>query len=319
MATIRLLHISDPHILRFLNIRRLAKHMSLLDLASKTYTFAGKYNPKKLSAFLRFIRPRQGTIDGIILTGDIATTGRDFDLRKAFEVVQQRIQPIGIRLGLLPGNHDRWIPHRKGHSSALLSWGYDPGGKDFHRIFSSFWGPKDVRTFPFEKNNFRVAIIAADLSLRKSKDAEMFRLVNKHGQGKAYDDIVKELEAATLAATDNTDLPTVVVWAIHFPPYCPDIANDMRLLQEEELIDKAESLGVPLILSGHSHVARAYEIPTKDVRVFCAGSLSEYTQSRNNFFIINVEHLGDDYSIRLENYEYDRFRRRFVKKRFTFG
>jgi 3',5'-cyclic AMP phosphodiesterase CpdA len=253
------------------------------------------------------------------VTGDIATTGRDFDLKKAFEVVKHQIEPIGVNLGLLPGNHDRWVPHRKGQNCAILSLGYDPGGKDFHNIFSSFWGPGDVRTFPFVKNNFCVAVIAADLSLRKSNDAETFRLINKHGQGKAYGDILDELETATLAAMHNEEFATVVLWAIHFPPYCPDISTDMRLILEKELIDRAESLRVPVILAGHSHVPRAYPISTYEVRVFCAGSVTEYTQSMNNFFIITVEDLGNDYSIGLENYEYDGFRRRFVKKPFTFG
>lgn len=78
-------------------------------------------------------------------------------------------------------------------------------------------------------------------------------------------------------------------------------------------------LGVPLILAGHSHVQRAYPILTKDVRVFCAGTVTEHSQSKNNLFIINIEHLGSDYSIGLEHYEYDGFLRRFVKKAFTFG
>jgi len=318
MATIRLLHISDPHICKFLGIRQLAKDISIKKTLAN-YTFAGKYSPKKLSAFLRFIRRRQSTLNGVILTGDIATTGRDIDLKKAFEIVKNRIEPIGIPLGLLPGNHDRWVPYRTGQNSALFSLGYDPGGKDFHKVFSGFWGPGDVRTFDFFKDRFRVAVIAADLSLRRAKDAETLRLVNKHGQGMAYKDIVDELEAKTLASTSDEDTPTVVIWAIHFPPYSPDIGNDMRLLLQGELVDRAQSLGVPLVLAGHSHVPRAYAILTKNVRVFCAGSLTEHSQSRNNLFIINVEHLGSNYSIGLEHYEYDSFLRRFVKKAFMFG
>lgn len=318
MATIRLLHISDPHICKFLGIRQLARDISIKKTLAN-HTFAGKYSPKKLSAFLRFIRRRKQTLDGLILTGDIATTGRDIDLKKSFEIVKNRIESIGIPLALLPGNHDRWVPYRRGQTSALLSLGYDPGGKEFHKVFSSFWGPGDVRTFDFSKDQFRVAVIAADLSLRTAKDAEPFRLVNKHGQGKAYNDVVDELEAKTLASTSDDDTPTVVIWAIHFPPYSPDIANDMRLLLEGDLIDRAQLLGIPLILAGHSHVPRAYPVLTKDVRVFCAGSVTEHGQSRNNLFIINIEHLGSSYSIGLEHYEYDDFRDRFVKKAFKFG
>lgn len=318
MATIRLLHISDPHISRFLNVRQLAKHMSLRAAVS-SFTFAPKYSRKRLVRFLSFLGTRRGTLDGIIMTGDIATTGRIFDLEKAFDTVKNRIKPIGVDLGLLPGNHDRWVPYRKGYDSAIFSLGYDPGGKDFHHLFSDFWGPGDVRTFRFRNDKFRVDVIAADLSLKRSKDAEIPKLINKHGQGRVYEGILKELETATVKAMNDAEFATVVLWAIHFPPYCPDIASNLRLIYEKNLIEKAEELGVPIILAGHSHVPRAYPIPTYELRVFCAGSLCEYNQARNNFFIITIETLGNDYSVQLENYEFDGFRRRFVRRALAFG
>jgi 3',5'-cyclic AMP phosphodiesterase CpdA len=265
------------------------------------------------------VRTRSDTLNGIIITGDIATTGRQFDLDRALEVVEKEIAPICLDLGVLPGNHDRWIPHRKGRNSALLSLGYDPGGKDFHATFRDFWGPGDVRTFRFFDDKFCVAVVAADLSLRESSHAGIPRIINKHGQGKAYEDVLTELENATLTAANDSEFKTVVVWAIHFPPYNPDIADDLRLIEEKELIDKAEWLGVSTILTGHSHIPRAYGIPTYQARVFCAGSVCEYNQSKNNFFIVTVEDLGNDYRVGLKNYEFDDFQRRFVKRPFTFG
>ena len=127
MTTIRLLHISDPHICRFLNVRQLSRRLSLGTVAktlATNYTFAPKYSPKRLGCFLNFAQKRSSTLDGIILTGDIATTGRDFDLT--------------TRLSLLPGNHDRWVPYRKGKGSAIIST------NDGHVYLEAFSVPDEI-------------------------------------------------------------------------------------------------------------------------------------------------------------------------------
>jgi DNA repair exonuclease SbcCD nuclease subunit len=140
MATIRLLHASDLHISKFLNLKQLHKRQRSSVVDSLThYTFAPVYSPRTLSRFLRFLRPRADSLDALVLTGDIATTGRTFDLEKAYSVVKTRLQPIGIDICLLPGNHDRWEPYRVGHNTALMSLGYNPGGREFHNVFGDFW------------------------------------------------------------------------------------------------------------------------------------------------------------------------------------
>lgn len=314
MATIRLLHISDLHICRFLNIRQISKRdRSALKAVIKHITFAPASSPGRLTQFLRFLRQKRETLDGVIITGDIATTGRNFDLQKASNVIKNRLDPIGVDLCLLPGNHDRWTPYRKGHDSAIFSIGYDPGGTDFHSIFSDYWGPGDVSTFPIQKGDFKVVTIAADLSLRSKRDAEVWRFINKHGQGKVYDDILVELEKATLHAIENSKGTLAVVWAIHFPPFCEDIASDMSLLNEKLLLEKADELGVSVILAGHSHVARPYRPVPYETDVFCAGTLTEYNHPKNQFFIISFEDMGGTYRVQLENYEYNRLKKRFTR------
>ena len=228
--------------------------------------------------------------------------------------MKNRIEPIGVKFCLLPGNHDRWTPYRKGHDSAVLSFGYDPGGTDFHSVFSSYWGPEDVSTFTIPKDNLSVTVITADFSLRFASDAETWKFVNKHGQGRVYEDILTALESATLDAMNSSEMTTAVLWAVHFPPFCPDIGSDMRLIDQRKLLEKADELGVRIILAGHSHVANPYSALPYETDVFCAGTLTEYNHSKNQFYIISFEDLGGNYRVQLENYEYDRLRRRFIRR-----
>lgn len=320
MATIRLLHISDLHICEYLNLRQISKRdRSALKNAIRHFTVAPTSSPTKLTRFLSFFRRQKNTLDGVIITGDIATTGRIFDLQKAFTVIKNRIEPIGVDMCLLPGNHDRWTPYRKGHDSVIWSFGYDPGGTDFHSIFSSYWGPEDVRTFPIQKDSFKVVTIAADLSLRSARDAEICRFINKHGQGKVYDDILVKMEKATLHEIDNHKGTLAVVWAIHFPPFSEDISSDLRLLDEKLLLEKADELGVSVILAGHSHIGRPYRPLPYETDVFCAGTLTEYNHPKNQFFIISFEDEGGKYRVELDNYEYDRLTASFRKRNYTAG
>jgi 3',5'-cyclic AMP phosphodiesterase CpdA len=313
MTKIRLLHISDLHVSKYLNIRQISK-WRLSALANKNFTFAPAYSQGKLNRFLAFLRKQTTLLDRIVITGDIATTGRSFDLHKAFNVVDGRIKPMGVDLCLLPGNHDRWVPYFKGHNSAIRSFGYDPGGTDFHSVFSSYWGLGDVKTIPIVKNNFRVVLVTADLSLRSAQDALIFKSINKHGQGRVYDDILVELEKATLSALENDEPTIAVIWAIHFPPFCPNIGSDLHLIDEKLLLDKADEMGVQIIMAGHSHVANPYTAHPYQIDVICAGTLTEFDPSQNQFFIIELEDLGGSFRPQLESYEYDRLQREFVRR-----
>ncbi|HKY42555.1 MAG TPA: metallophosphoesterase [Pyrinomonadaceae bacterium] len=314
MTKIRLLHISDLHISNYLNIRQISKwRLSELARTAQNFTFAPAYSNNKVNRFLAFLRNQAAPVDRIIITGDIATTGRSFDLEKAFTVIDGRLKPIDVDLCLLPGNHDRWVPHFKGHRSAIRSVGYDPGGTDFHTIFTSFWGPEDIRTTTIVKNNFKVVVVAADLSLRSARDALIWKFVNKHGQGRVYDDILEGLEKATLHSLGTDEQTTAVIWALHFPPFSPDIGADLRIIDEQLLLDKAEELGVRVILAGHSHVANHYTADPYQIEVICAGTLTEINPAKNQFFIIELEDLDGNFALQLENYEYDRLRRRFFR------
>jgi 3',5'-cyclic AMP phosphodiesterase CpdA len=114
------------------------------------------YDVTVLQRFTDFVYQQvaRGSLDAVILTGDIATTGDPEELEKALEFFEA---PPDYRLGtqtfeqeptlagvpipifLLPGNHDRY---RTGPGYAPGGVGYGPGGQQFDRIFERYWhGP----------------------------------------------------------------------------------------------------------------------------------------------------------------------------------
>lgn len=316
MATFRILHISDLHICKHLDIRQISKRaIGSMSEALRNFTFAS-YCPKKLSRFVRFVRRIKDSLDAVIITGDVATTGRWFDLQQALGVVKE-ISEVGVPLVLLPGNHDRWMPHFRDHDFVFRSWGYDPGGTDFYQVFGEFW-EKDVRIFQKEKDGFTVAIVAADLSLRQPDDCEFYdrisKLTNKHGQGKVYSDILQNMVDATFAAQrPDSDNNVVTLWAVHFPPFYPNIESHLKLIDEDLLVEKASQLGVLAILAGHKHAALPYPSPDKSFHVFCAGTLTEYRPIKNQFYIISLEDSPAGCRVNLENYELDSRTDEFIR------
>jgi 3',5'-cyclic AMP phosphodiesterase CpdA len=137
---------------------------SALKSAIKHFTIAPAPSPTKLTRFLSFLRQHKETLDGVIITGDIATTGRIFDLQKAFTVIKDRIEPIGVDLCLLPGNHDRWMPSPGPARIQELStdfqnwidplgsftaaWGEIISTADGYMYLNAFPQPEDVATDP---------------------------------------------------------------------------------------------------------------------------------------------------------------------------
>jgi 3',5'-cyclic AMP phosphodiesterase CpdA len=317
MTTIRILHASDFHICKYLNVRQMSKRaLGNISDTLRNFTFAPSYCPYKLARFVRFVRRVKDSVDAIIITGDIATTGRRFDLEEALNAVHE-ITAASVPVYLLPGNHDRWTPHRKGHYSAIRSLGYDPGGKDFHEVFGEFW-EKDVRSFRKAKDGFAVRIVAADFSLRQPDDCQFVddisKRINQHGQGKVHSDILQEMVNATSDLQSFDTENVVTIWAVHFPPMFPNIDSHLKLLGEDLLVERARELGVLAIVAGHTHEALPYPSPDRSFYVLCAGTLTEYSPSKNQFYIVSLEDSGNGCQVGLENYELDSKTDEFVRR-----
>lgn len=263
------------------------------------------------------------SLDGVLITGDIATTGLDFDLEKALVFIEgipdssdsrtsggfPTISSMGLPVHLLPGNHDRY----KLRFSGL---GYAPGGRKFHQVFHAHW-QDDVKQSSVVKSDLAVGIIAADFSLQKTRHAQWRNLVvNAYSQGKAYQDIVDKCVIETQKFQQEYDekKDVFIIWAMHFPPIPEQKAPYMRLLHREAVISAANQNSVALILSGHTHDPFDFSSPRNNFRAFGTGSTTQDDSPEGNFCQqISIENSDDGYWLEIMYYRFDEPAGRFVK------
>jgi len=313
MESIRILHASDLHIANIANLKSPIEHKTPKALwrALRYGNLATSYDPTLLKAFADFVLA-QRMLNAILITGDIATTGDYPDLVKAHRFIEGEFsgawfsgsQP-GIfpessickaraPIWLLPGNHDRFIKRSPTF--------YEPGGVDFHRVFSKHWAG-DVRSYPLlKKDTLAVAVIGADFSLRNSGDCGR-SLINKYSQGRVYEDVLEQLELQTNSMRKNYWGDLIVLWAMHFPPDYPKISARLKLLDSSDLISSANKCGVAAVLTGHTHKRLKYSHGKMRFDVFCAGTVCEFRAKHGHSFqIINISANN----LRVDNYEFDR-------------
>jgi len=96
-------------------------HDQARDLGFATLISPSSYDPAITAAAARFCYDRRKTIDAIIVSGDLATTGKPIDLSPArsfiedtavngpyINSVSQSLAATGRRVYFLPGNHDMY-------------------------------------------------------------------------------------------------------------------------------------------------------------------------------------------------------------------
>jgi len=324
MAQINLLHISDLHIAQFPERKEFSPREFLspgnFTRTAREGTYAASYSSGKLSAVVALAYKIKDSLDAIVITGDLATSGLEYDLKKALEFVEgppdaenpslsedgiATISGVGVgKIILLPGNHDRY--HEWRDAFDLVSLGYTPGNKKFHVVFQGHW-QNDVRTTLIEKDNLAVVICAADFSLRRRLDAHLPQPANWHAQGRVYtEDILPELVVQTQAARADCiqrNLEVVVIWALHFPPAFPNAASYMRLLDEEEVIAATNESQVACILAGHTHKQVAYPLRNSNSYVFCAGSASQADVEDGNYCqMISIDNKDQETPLKVATY-----------------
>jgi len=315
MESIRILHASDLHIARVANLKSVADTSSSITALFgflRHPSFANSYDPTILQSFAEFVN-NQSSLDAILFTGDIATTGDYPDLERAHRFVEAGItfpwlsgglmeaslDKIRKTVWIMPGNHDRL-------ERTTLPRKFTPGCREFHNVFDDFWD-EDVRAYPLlNGSDFSVAVLAADFSLRSPKDCNPWPL-NRYSQGRAYEDILEKLESKTKNLKRGHGGPIAILWAIHFPPEYPNIHSCMKLLKSEALIRAANDCGVRAVLAGHIHKRKRYRTTAMSFEVLCAGTATEHIpEEPNHFQILNITHTQSTFDIRLEHYEFDR-------------
>lgn len=251
---INIFHISDLH-LATTPFRKELLYVGALFEADSYKRFlekdlAASFDSVVVSAVSDFVNKNRNSIDAILITGDISTTGRKCDLQEALDIVTGNGEykglakltklrnpcfefPSSIPLHLLPGNHDRYDTDGRF---------YSPGSKNFHDVFKSVWD-EDVRVEKIDKGDFSVGLILADFSLTTAQEAaisydllsqlkEIFgydsatvlqRLAG-FAQGKVHKTVLYQLITKTAEFIENAgnrNKKPFIIWAIHFPPRFP--------------------------------------------------------------------------------------------------
>jgi len=278
--------------------------------------FATSYHPLALDSLVNFVLS-QSDLNAVILSGDIATTGFEHDLLKAKEFLDgpnpgtfaagiSALANIGIPVWVLPGNHDRYTYTGR-------EWFFSPGGPLFDQILSNHWSGK-VKVYRPLRNFYErlsVLVVAADFGLKQSTDSTRLHRFNKLAQGRVYEDVLRTLDAETVShqQTERAECPDhelVTLWAVHFPPAFKGLSASKSLLQEADLLKKAEERNIQALLAGHTHIPKDYAA-TRRVRVLCAGTATQHDNARKHCQIISVKRTSRASSrIDVTHYEWDR-------------
>lgn len=242
-------------------------------------------------------------LDAVVLTGDLATTGLDADLKLVKRFFNADYDPdvphLPIARGsiiatlsaldnaktpvvFLPGNHDRYWFHWKVPT-------YMPGHDAFDTIVSDYRS-KPVQRTPITAGHSKLQVVmfAADFTLRRFRDHQWLGSRPQWpggwiAQGKVYEDadndILGDLVSKTTneIATRKPDVPLCVLWAVHFPPKFPKQSSLHKLINEDRLLEEADRLGVNGILAGHTHYQQKYrDNDPAECPVFCCGTTAQH-------------------------------------------
>jgi|GEM_PF-1919716 len=336
MAPIRILHASDLHLAHKEKQRSFPDKFSdglrrtLREVKQKTRSktslisalgsiwsdleaMASSYDVSILKRFAEFVSTEVNNkrLDGVILTGDIATTGDPKDIdridkffnepphpdperafigRKSRQATLSFISPPDVFLKFFAGNHDRYVRRRtfgktrKWKLPLIVRKVFDVGGTEFDRIrFKKDTAPKTrpVEAFSKEKDlgggrKLVVWVLMADFTLKDFDDHE--QVFGWLAQGKVYERALEILVDLTerVKAGKDPDKHQCILWACHFPPQFPNARLHSTLLDGDKLIKAANDLGVRAILTGHTHEQTRFSRPGMQTEVICCGTTTQF-------------------------------------------
>ena len=289
METFRFFHLSDLHFYReYTSFAAFFASSVTSQLTSFTRKILlSKHNFHKADTFARIIGGYKN-IDCILITGDMATTGRDEDLQIAYEFINdpKRITKLGTfswrslsglptlagcsnkNIIILPGNHDRYV------GPQLFA-----GGIKFDQVFRKYWPPKAgsshqntsrriiPRLIRHPNGKERIAFIAVDLTLKTSLHESC--VLGSLGQGCAYKHRIDALERITESVKKDFNT-NAIMWMVHFAPKFKGISAQTILIDDDSLIARAKRLKIKHIFCGHTHETDSYSVD--GVCIHCAGS-----------------------------------------------
>ncbi len=317
------IHLSDTHFC-IQPSRRSVQQLVQRDLRNKidtTYkqfkTFGlasilrpASYVPEIIAGAAQFCFERAGVVDGVIITGDLATTGIATDMNVAHSFITApptagfysapRSPTIGFMEGyitLVPGNHDKYAD----------DYG-TPNGKNFELRFGSYMPNfrSGVGHWVDQKDGRKPGFIVADFSLQSRSDAED-KVIGAFGQGRVYYDVLDEVtNRSLLLRRKYSNIP--LVWIIHFAPF--DCGYSIKLVDFDKVIDAAIRLKIAVTLCGHTH--RSSKLMVDGHIVYCGGSTG--CVDKEHDARIQLMHFDVDKDCRAirHNFLWDRSQHEFV-------
>jgi 3',5'-cyclic AMP phosphodiesterase CpdA len=323
LAQFSYIHLSDTHLC--VQNRRNVLHLLQRDLHNRldtafqqarslglgSFLRPASYAPEIVAGVAQFCFERAAVVDGLIVTGDLATTGIATDVNAALRFVASpaaagfysapRSPTLGFVDGrviqIIPGNHDKF-------DDDLGS----PNGRNFELRFSSYIPnfSSGVGHWIDEKQGKRLAFVLADFALLSRLDATD-PMAGVFGQGRVYQTVLDELRDRTLLLRRRT--PDIsVVWIIHFAPY--DCGHTIKLLDFNRFVDAAVSLRIVATLCGHTH--RSLKVVVDHHTIYCGGSagcVDKEHDARIHWVRFDV---AKECRRRRDNYVWDRAQHEFV-------
>ena len=334
MESFRIIHISDMHIsgTHIGHKNDLRSISDIINYNTLKLIFKGDWKKFYPSSFDKDIAVKalyyitddikadnKQTLDAIIVSGDLATTGHDVDLTMAKRfflgdiptkwIVEQYPIPAltdsNLPILIIPGNHDRFRTDTK--------WLF-PGNHNFEKHFEQNWcikplqGNCDIKDasskYPIkfariQKGNECIRFYLIDLCLTSSRHSTNKLKGGYLGQGRAYPRLINSLKKHIInLQSDNKYNRDAIIWVTHFPPNAPSEKGDetLKLLLEERLLQAATECKISAILAGHIHKQKRFTITDNNhsVEVICAGSMCsvDIDNSGNQLWdvVIDVEH-----------------------------
>ena len=267
------------------------------------------YIPEILIGAAQFCLERP-SVDGVIFTGDLATTGMMTDLLVARSFVSEPAADgfvtengsptlnVGSRnIYVLPGNHDKYI---------------NPAGAPNCIHFAMQFGSlmrnyrDGVGHWVRRKGNAHVGFIYADFTLQTRMDAsDKFFAV--YGQGRVKEEVLRELKDRSFDLRRRFEKITLV-WVLHFAPF--DCGYSLRLHDYGDFIDAAISLRVAATICGHTH--RASKTSVDGHTILCAGSTGCVDAEEDSRIQVLHFDVGKEIHIQRENYIWSSNEQEFV-------
>jgi hypothetical protein len=268
------------------------------------------YIPEIISGVAQFCFERSGVSDGIVVTGDLATTGMmsDINVAKAFIgeppsygfVTASRFPTLNssnLPIYVLPGNHDKFINISGSPNCPHFELNFLDHMQNFG-LGVGHW----VR----RKQGHALGFVYADLCLQSRMDA-LDKVVGAYGQGRVYEEVLKELRNRTFMLREKYS-GIHFVWLLHFAPF--DCGYRLQLIDWETIVESALALGVIATLCGHTHKA-AKHIMDKHV-VYCSGSAGcADSEDDSRVHMIHLD-IGEKCQISRESYIWSGSKHEFV-------